>query len=178
MGNDNNIVALQFHPEVHHTQHGNELLRNFVIDMCGCCRDWTPDSILTNSVTKIRNQVGDGRVICGLSGGVDSSVTAALIERAIGEQLTAVLIDTGLLRLNEIDEIQTAFRSGFDMQLITVDASREFIDALWAGGRIGIRRVGVGGFVLEGKAAGGGVGVPVFAELPFSHDPGVVTGFL
>ena len=130
MGNDNNIVALQFHPEVHHTQHGNELLRNFVIDMCGCCRDWTPDSILTNSVTKIRNQVGDGRVICGLSGGVDSSVTAALIERAIGEQLTAVLIDTGLLRLNEIDEIQTAFRSGFDMQLITVDASREFIDAL------------------------------------------------
>ena len=130
MGNDSGIVAFQFHPEVRHTDYGNKLLRNFAIGICGCRGDWKPQSILDRSVAQISKRVGNSRVICGLSGGVDSSVTAALIERAIGNRLTAIFVDTGLLRANEVAEVQETFRSGFDMQLITVDASEEFMDAL------------------------------------------------
>lgn len=130
IANDSGIVAFQFHPEVRHTHYGNELLRNFAIGLCGCRGDWKPQSILDRRVGQIRKQVGPSRVICGLSGGVDSSVTAALVERAIGDRLTAIFIDTGLLRANEVAEVQEAFRSGFDMQLVTVDASEEFMDAL------------------------------------------------
>ena len=130
IANDSGIVAFQFHPEVRHTDYGKELLHNFAIGLCGCRGDWKPQSILDRRVAQIRKQVGSSRVICGLSGGVDSSVTAALVEQAIGDRLTSIFIDTGLLRANEVAEVQEAFRSGFDMQLVTVDASREFMDAL------------------------------------------------
>ncbi len=130
MGNDNGVVAVQFHPEVRHTSHGQRLLRNFAVDMCGCRGDWTPSSIIDERVARIRRQVGGEHVICGLSGGVDSAVTAALVTRAVGNRLTAILIDTGLLRANEAAEIEATFHDGFDLRLVIVDAADEFLGAL------------------------------------------------
>jgi len=130
MGNDNGVVAVQFHPEVRHTAHGQQLLRNFAVDMCGCRGDWVSSSIIDERTAQIRRQVGDGHVICGLSGGVDSAVTAALVSRAVGDRLTAILIDTGLLRANEAAEVETTFGEGFDLQLVIVDAADEFLGAL------------------------------------------------
>ena len=130
MGNDNGVVAVQFHPEVRHTAHGQRLLRNFAVDMCGCRGDWSPSSIIDERVAQIRRQVGGGHVICGLSGGVDSAVTAALVARAVGDRLTAILIDTGLLRADEAAEVEATFHDGFDMRLVIVDAADEFLDAL------------------------------------------------
>jgi len=130
MGNDNGVVAVQFHPEVRHTAHGKRLLRNFAVDMCGCRGDWVPSSIIDERVAAIRRQVGHGHVICGLSGGVDSAVTAALVSRAVGGRLTAILIDTGLLRADEAAEVESTFREGFDLQLVIVDAADEFLAGL------------------------------------------------
>ncbi|MCY3896008.1 MAG: glutamine-hydrolyzing GMP synthase [Chloroflexi bacterium] len=130
MGNDNGVVAVQFHPEVRHTTHGRRLLYNFAVDMCGCRGDWVPASIIDERVAQIRRQVGNGHVICGLSGGVDSAVTAALVSRAVGDRLTAILIDTGLLRADEAAEVESTFGQGFDLQLIIVDAADEFLAAL------------------------------------------------
>ena len=130
MGNDNGVVAVQFHPEVRHTAHGQRLLRNFAVDMCGCRGDWVASSIIEERVAQIRSQVGNGHVICGLSGGVDSAVTAALISRAVGDRLTAILIDTGLLRANEAAEVRETFEEGFDLRLAVVDAAAEFLGAL------------------------------------------------
>ena len=130
MGNDNGVVAVQFHPEVRHTSHGQRLLRNFAVDMCGCRGDWTSASIIDERVAQIRRQVGGGHVICGLSGGVDSAVTAALVARAVGNRLTAILIDTGLLRANEATEVKATFQDGFDLRLVIVDAADEFLGAL------------------------------------------------
>lgn len=130
MGNDNGVVAVQFHPEVRHTTHGQLLLRNFAVDMCGCRGDWRPSSIIDERVAQIRRQVGAGHVICGLSGGVDSAVTAALVSRAVGDRLTAILIDTGLLRANEAAEVEATFQAGFDLRLVVVDATDEFLGAL------------------------------------------------
>ena len=130
MGNDNGVVAVQFHPEVRHTAYGQRLLHNFAIEMCGCRGDWVASSIIDERVAHIRRQVGAGHVICGLSGGVDSAVTAALIARAVGNRLTAILIDTGLLRANEAAEVKATFQDGFDLRLIVVDAADEFLDAL------------------------------------------------
>ena len=130
MGNDNGVVAVQFHPEVRHTAHGQQLLRNFAVDMCGCRGDWVPVAIIDERVAQIRQQVGNGHVICGLSGGVDSAVTAALVSRAVGHRLTAILIDTGLLRANEAAEVETTFGEGFDLRLVIVDAADEFLGAL------------------------------------------------
>jgi GMP synthase (glutamine-hydrolysing) len=122
--------GVQFHPEVHHTPNGAELLRHFVVEICGVKPNWTPTSIIEESVTRIRYQVGKERVLAAVSGGVDSSVAAALVHKAIGDQLVAVFVDTGLLRKNEGAQVASAFRDHLHAELITVDASEEFFSAL------------------------------------------------
>ena len=109
MGNDAGLIGLQFHPEVVHTQQGKEVIRNFLYNLCGCAGDWTPANFIEEQVTKIRAQVGTGRVICALSGGVDSTVVAAIIHRAIGDQLTCIFVDNGLLRLEESERVFRQF---------------------------------------------------------------------
>jgi len=124
------IFGVQFHPEVRHTPGGFELLRRFACDVCQCQADWTPESIIERSVTAIRAQVGEKRVLVGVSGGVDSSVAAALVHKAIGEQLVAVFVDNGLLRQDERVQVEAAFKQHLGAELITVDAIEEFMDAL------------------------------------------------
>ena len=122
--------GVQFHPEVHHTPNGQKLLQHFVIDICGVNPTWTPASIIEESVERIRKQVGKERVLAAVSGGVDSSVAAALVHRAIGDQLVAVFVDTGLLRKNEGEQVASAFRGNLGAELITVEAPDEFFSAL------------------------------------------------
>jgi GMP synthase (glutamine-hydrolysing) len=124
------IYGVQFHPEVAHTPRGAELLANFLFQVCGATPSWTPGAFIEEEVAKIRQQVGDAQVICGLSGGVDSSVAAALVHRAIGDQLTCVFVDTGLLRLHEREQVEQTMRTHLGIELVTVDASREFLGAL------------------------------------------------
>ncbi len=130
MGNDRGIVGLQFHPEVVHTPYGREILRNFLYRLCGCTGDWTPGSFIEESVTRVRAQVGDGRVICALSGGVDSAVAAALVHRAVGDQLTCIFVDNGLLRAGEPEQVVETFRRVMHIPLIHVDARDRFLSAL------------------------------------------------
>ena len=131
MGNAaRHIYGVQFHPEVTHTQHGTALLRNFVYDICGCTPDWTPANIVEESVAQIRAQVGAGRVLCALSGGVDSAVTATLLNHAIGERLTCVFVDHGLLRQNEGDEAMRLFGEHLDLNVVRVDAAERFLARL------------------------------------------------
>ncbi|HEY3473564.1 MAG TPA: glutamine-hydrolyzing GMP synthase [Anaerolineales bacterium] len=122
--------GVQFHPEVHHTPNGEKLLRHFVVDICGAKPTWTPASIIEESVERIRRQVGKERVLAAVSGGVDSSVAAALVHEAINDQLVAVFVDTGLLRKNEGEQVASAFRGNLGAELITVEASDEFFSAL------------------------------------------------
>ena len=122
--------GVQFHPEVRHTPNGERLLRHFVLDICGVKTEWTPKSIIEEAVERIRRQVGGERVLAAVSGGVDSSVAAALVHEAIGDQLVAVFVDTGLLRKNEGEQVAAAFRNHLHSELITVDASDEFLSAL------------------------------------------------
>jgi GMP synthase (glutamine-hydrolysing) len=122
--------GLMFHPEVVHTPHGAHLLRNFAIGVCGCRADWTMAAFREAEIARIRAQVGQGRVICGLSGGVDSSVAAVLIHEAIGDQLTCIFVDHGLLRLNEAEEVVRTFRDRFNIRLVHRDASALFVGAL------------------------------------------------
>ncbi|WKZ37212.1 MAG: glutamine-hydrolyzing GMP synthase [Anaerolineales bacterium] len=122
--------GVQFHPEVHHTPNGSELLKHFAIDICGAKPDWTAASIIGDSVKRICGQVGSERVLAAVSGGVDSSVAAALVHKAIGDQLVCVFVDTGLLRADEGAQVASAFRGGLHAELITVEASDEFIGAL------------------------------------------------
>ncbi|MCC6300652.1 MAG: glutamine-hydrolyzing GMP synthase [Anaerolineales bacterium] len=122
--------GVQFHPEVHHTPNGEKLLQHFVVDICGVEPKWTAESIIEDSVARIQNQVGDQRVLAAVSGGVDSSVAAALVHKAIGDQLVAVFVDTGLLRKNEGEQVASAFRDHLHSELIAVDASDEFFSAL------------------------------------------------
>ena len=122
--------GLMFHPEVVHTPHGARLLRNFAVSVCGCRADWTMAAFREAEIARIRAQVGEGRVICGLSGGVDSSVAAMLIHEAIGDQLTCIFVDHGLLRLHEADEVVRTFRDRFNIRLIHRDASALFVGAL------------------------------------------------
>ena len=122
--------GVQFHPEVRHTPNGERLLRHFVLDICGVKAEWTPKSIIEEAVERIRRQVGGERVLAAVSGGVDSSVAAALVHEAIGDQLVAVFVDTGLLRKNEGEQVAAAFRNHLHSELITVDASDEFLSAL------------------------------------------------
>ncbi|HRQ32714.1 MAG TPA: glutamine-hydrolyzing GMP synthase, partial [Anaerolineales bacterium] len=122
--------GVQFHPEVHHTPNGDKLLKQFVVDICGVEPSWTPESIIEESVARIQKQVGSERVLAAVSGGVDSSVAAALVHKAIGDQLVSVFVDTGLLRKNEGTQVASAFRDHLHSELITVDASDEYFSAL------------------------------------------------
>ena len=124
------IYGIQFHPEVAHTPRGALILRNFTHRIAGFSGDWTMASFRDESVARVRAQVGEGRVICGLSGGVDSSVAAVLIHEAIGDQLTCVFVDHGLLRLNEAEQVVTLFRDHYNIPLIHVDAAEQFLGAL------------------------------------------------
>jgi GMP synthase (glutamine-hydrolysing) len=122
--------GVQFHPEVHHTPNGQQVLKHFVVDICGAEPDWTPASIIQESVARIRGQVGQERVLAAVSGGVDSSVAAALVYEAVGDQLAAVFVDTGLLRRKEGEQVASAFREHLGAELLTVEASAEFFSAL------------------------------------------------
>ena len=124
------IHAVQFHAEVMHSVRGAEMLRNFLFDICHCTPDWTPGHFIDQQVAGIRERVGDAQVICGLSGGVDSAVAAALVHRAIGDQLTCIFVDTGLLRLHEREQVEQTFSSTLGIRLITVRAEAQFLDAL------------------------------------------------
>ena len=124
------FYATQFHLEVVHTPHGAALLRNFVRKIAGCKGDWTMRAFKDEAIEKIRAQVGKGRVICGLSGGVNSAVAAVLIHEAIGEQLTCVFVDHGLLRLGEAEKVVALFRDSYNIPLVHVDAEEMFLDAL------------------------------------------------
>jgi GMP synthase (glutamine-hydrolysing) len=124
------IHGVQFHPEVVHTPHGQELLRRFLIEVCECEPTWTDESIIDSAVRAVREQVGSGRVICGLSGGVDSAVAAALVHRAVGPQLTCVYVDTGLMREGETQQVVETFRRHQRIELIHVDAADRFFERL------------------------------------------------
>jgi GMP synthase (glutamine-hydrolysing) len=124
------IYGIQFHPEVVHTPYGQQILTRFLADICGAELTWTAASIVDEQVARIRAQVGDCAVICGLSGGVDSSVAALLVHRAIGDQLTCVFVDHGLMRKGEGEQVIAAFRERFKVPLVAVDAERRFLEKL------------------------------------------------
>ena len=125
-----NIWAVQFHPEVRHTPRGTDLLRNFLFNICHAQPNWTPAHFIQSTVSAIREQVGDGRAICALSGGVDSSVAAVLVERAIGDRLTCVFVNNGVLRKNEFLQVQQNMRDKLGLRLVAVDASDRFLSRL------------------------------------------------
>ncbi len=124
------VYALQFHPEVAHTTRGQEVLKHFLYDVCGCLPRWTMTSIVEQAVELIRSQVGDEKVICGLSGGVDSAVAAAIVHKAVGDQLTCVFVDTGLMRAGESEQVEDTFRRQFQVDLVHVKAADRFLEAL------------------------------------------------
>jgi GMP synthase (glutamine-hydrolysing) len=127
---DRAIFGVQFHPEVAHTPRGDEILSNFLFRVCGCEPTWTAGSFIEQAVTRIQAQVGGEQVICGLSGGVDSSVAAALVHRAVGDQLTCIFVDTGLLRKGERESVERTFRRHLGIRLEVVDAEKPFLDRL------------------------------------------------
>ncbi|MCA1900354.1 MAG: glutamine-hydrolyzing GMP synthase [Chloroflexi bacterium] len=122
--------GVQFHPEVHHTPNGGELLRRFAVEICGAAPNWTPASIIETSVERVRKQVGGERVLAAVSGGVDSTVAAALVHKAVGDQLVSIFVDTGLMRHKEGEQVASALRDGLGVELITVAASGDFFAAL------------------------------------------------
>jgi len=124
------FYAVQFHPEVRHSMYGNDILKNFVFEVCGCKGDWTMGSFIDNEIRKIRELVGNKKVLCALSGGVDSSVAAVLVHRAIGDQLTCIFVDHGLLRKGEAESVMKTFSEGFNMNVIKVDARERFLNKL------------------------------------------------
>jgi GMP synthase (glutamine-hydrolysing) len=124
------FYGVQFHPEVTHTRQGMRILSHFVLDICGCEKRWTPAQIIEDAIARIKVQVGDDEVILGLSGGVDSSVTAMLLHRAIGNKLTCVFVDNGLLRLNEGQQVMDMFGDHFGLNIIKIDAEERFLEAL------------------------------------------------
>jgi GMP synthase (glutamine-hydrolysing) len=124
------LYAVQFHPEVRHSVYGNDLLKNFVFQACKCTGDWSMENFIEVEIAKIRQTVGDKKVLCALSGGVDSSVVAVLIHKAIGDQLTCIFVDHGLLRKNEADSVMKTFADGFHMNVIKVDAKDRFLSKL------------------------------------------------
>ncbi|HEY77624.1 MAG TPA: glutamine-hydrolyzing GMP synthase [Dehalococcoidia bacterium] len=130
MGNDDRIFGLQFHPEVAHTPYGKTILRNFAYRVCRCQGNWTMGNFINESLSKIRNQVGSGRVICALSGGVDSAVVATLVHRAVGDQLTCIFVNNGLLRRDEAQRTLNTFRLNLGMNINYVDATERFLDRL------------------------------------------------
>ena len=124
------IYALQFHPEVSHTPRGKKIIRNFLFEICKCKPNWTMPSFIERAVEEIRSKVGSERVLCALSGGVDSSTTAALVHKAVGDQLTCIFVDHGLLRKNETEEVVRTFRDTLGIKLIVIDASKRFLERL------------------------------------------------
>lgn len=124
------LYGVQFHPEVAHTPRGAEILKHFLYDVCGASPSWTSHSIIESQVETIRRQVGDSRVICGLSGGVDSSVAAAIVHEAVGDQLTCIFVDHGLLRAGEAEQVEETFRSHFEVDLVHVKAADRFLERL------------------------------------------------
>ncbi|MDO5079488.1 MAG: glutamine-hydrolyzing GMP synthase [Streptococcus minor] len=127
---DKHIYGIQFHPEVRHSEYGNDILRNFAINICGAKGDWTMENFIDVEIEKIRQTVGDKKVLLGLSGGVDSSVVGVLLQRAIGDQLTCIFVDHGLLRKNEGDQVMEMLGGKFGLNIIRVDASKRFLDLL------------------------------------------------
>ena len=127
---EKNLYAIQFHPEVLHTEEGSKMLHNFVRGVCGCAGTWRMDSFVESTIKDIREKVGDGKVLLALSGGVDSSVAAGLLSRAIGKQLTCVFVDHGLLRKGEGDQVMEMLGGKFGLNIIRVDASKRFLDLL------------------------------------------------
>jgi GMP synthase (glutamine-hydrolysing) len=138
------IHGVQFHPEVAHTPRGGEVISNFLFGICHATPSWTPGAFIEDEVRKIRDLVGDKHVICGLSGGVDSSVAAALVHRAIGDQLTCVFVDTGLLRLHEREQVERTFRRNLGVELVTVDAADRFLGALAGVSEPELKRTAIG----------------------------------
>ncbi len=130
MGNGKNIIGLQFHPEVTHTPQGKDILRNFLYKICGCKGTWTPHDFIHETIEMIKEKVGDGRVICALSGGVDSTVTATLVHRAVGDQLTCIFVNTGLLRREEMERTLRTFQKNLKMRVNYVDATERFLNRL------------------------------------------------
>ena len=126
---DRRLFALLFHPEVAHTDHGLDILRNFAYDVCGCTGDWTMSSFVQEAVERIRAQVGEGRVVCGLSGGVDSTVAAVLVHRAVGDRLTCIFVDNGVMRQDEAEQVRTRFER-LQLPLVFADASALFLGRL------------------------------------------------
>jgi GMP synthase (glutamine-hydrolysing) len=124
------IWAVQFHPEVAHTRQGMELLKNFCLDICGAKQDWTPEHFIQSTVERVRAQVGEGHAICGLSGGVDSSVAAVLVARAIGDRLTCIFVNNGVLRKDEFLKVQTTMREQLGLNVVAVDSSERFLTKL------------------------------------------------
>mgnify|MGYP000430429346 CR=1 FL=1 len=124
------FYGVQFHPEVVHTLRGAEMLKNFTHKIAGCAGNWSMAEFRETEIKRVRDQVGDGRVICGLSGGVDSSVVAVLLHEAIGDQLTCVFVDTGMMRMGEAEEVVTLFRDHYNIKLVHVDAQKLFLDKL------------------------------------------------
>lgn len=127
---DRGLFAVQFHPEVQHSQYGNAILKNFVFDVCKCSATWSMENFIEIEMEKIRQTVGDKKVLCALSGGVDSSVVAVLIHKAIGDQLTCIFVDHGLLRKGEAEGVMKTFADGFNMNVIKVDAKERFMNKL------------------------------------------------
>ena len=130
LGNDQGVLGLQFHPEVVHTPDGKKIIENFLYRICQCRGTWTPSSFVEESVSRIREQVGDGKVICALSGGVDSAVTAALLHRAVGEQLTCTFVNNGLLRQGESQQVIDTIERNLKINLVFVDATEDFLTRL------------------------------------------------
>ncbi|MCH8850385.1 MAG: glutamine-hydrolyzing GMP synthase [Chloroflexi bacterium] len=130
MGNDDGYLGLQFHPEVVHTAHGKQLLENFLKRVSGCRGDWTAGSVINESVERIKAEAGSERVLCALSGGVDSAVAAALVHRAIGDQLTCIFVDNGLMRREEPERVVATFQRHMQIQLVHVDATAQFLEEL------------------------------------------------
>jgi GMP synthase (glutamine-hydrolysing) len=158
------IYGIQFHPEVVHTPYGQEILTRFLTDVCGCERNWSAASIVEEQVRRIREQVGDGKVICGLSGGVDSSVAALLVHRAVGDQLTCVFVDHGLMRKDEGEQVIATFRDTFKVPLVAVDAETRFLEKLRGVTEPEAKRKAIGAEFIRvfeeeaAKLAGGGEG--------------------
>jgi GMP synthase (glutamine-hydrolysing) len=143
------IHAVQFHAEVMHSVRGAEMLQNFLFEICHCTPDWTPGHFIDSQIASIRERVGNAQVICGLSGGVDSAVAAALVHKAIGDQLTCIFVDTGLLRLHEREQVERTFSSNLGIRLITVRAEKQFLDALSGQAEPEVKRKRIGGTFIR-----------------------------
>ncbi|MBI4031158.1 MAG: glutamine-hydrolyzing GMP synthase, partial [Proteobacteria bacterium] len=146
---DRRFYGVQFHPEVVHTPHGAQLLKNFTHIVCGCKGDWTMAAFRAEAVAKIRKQVGKGKAICGLSGGVDSSVAAVLLHEAIGDQLTCIYVDTGMMRAGESEQVVDLFRDHYNIPLIHEDASERFLSALEGTSDPEMKRKIIGGMFID-----------------------------